>query len=152
MALHRLWIAARPRCEHQNGRTQPSQWLYDLEKNTAAQWLTFGMTPSRSVLHEFRDRVQPLLAAFNQQVIRTAIAEKHTDASTAALDGTFVAANASRHRLITLKIVEQRLELLDEEIAKIEAEESVTSLAEEFNVGGWVIEHQLENHGIAWLD
>ena len=110
--------------EHQNGRPQPAQWLYDLERNTAVQWLTFGIRAPRSTLYEFRDRVQPFLAGFNQQVIRTAIAEKHTDASKASLDGTFVAANASRHRLLSLKSVEQRLEQLDHEIAKIEAAEA----------------------------
>ncbi len=86
-------------------------------------WLTFGIKVARSVLYEFRDRVQPFLADLNKQVIRTAIDEKHTDASTASLDGTFVAANASRHRLFTLKTVEKRLEQLDQEIAKIEAAE-----------------------------
>jgi transposase len=110
--------------EHQNGRPQPAQWLYDLEKNTSVQWLTFGIMPSRSVLYEFRDRVQPFLAGLNQQVIRTGIAEKLTDASKASLDGTFVAANASRHRLLTLKTVEQRMEQLDQEITKIEAAEA----------------------------
>ena len=110
--------------EHHNGRPQPTQWLYDLEKNTAVQWLTFGIRAPRSTLYEFRDRVQPFLAGLNQQVIRTAIAEKHTDASKASLDGTFVAANASRHRLLSLKTVEQRLEQLDQEIAKIEAAEA----------------------------
>ena len=110
--------------EHQNGRPQPAQWLYDLEKNTAVQWLTFGIRAPRSTLYEFRDRVQPFLAGLNQQVIRTAITEGHTDASEASLDGTFVAANASRHRLLSLKTVEQRLEQLDHEIAKIEAAEA----------------------------
>jgi transposase len=110
--------------EHQKGRPQPTQWLDDLEKNIAVQWLTFGITPSRSVVYEFRDRVQPFLAGLNQQVIRTAITEGYTDASKASLDGSFVAANASRHRLLSLKTVEQRLEQLDREIAKIEAAEA----------------------------
>jgi transposase len=109
--------------EHQTGRPQPTQWLADLQKNKAVGWLTFGIKVSRSTLYEFRDRVQPFLADLNQQVIRTAIDEKHTEASTASLDGTFVAANASRHRLLTLKTVEKRLEQLDQEIAKIEAGE-----------------------------
>jgi transposase len=109
--------------EHQTGRPKPTQWLEDLEKNKAVEWLTFGIEVGRSVLYEFRDRVRPFLADLNQQVIRTAIDEKHTDASTASLDGTFVAANASRHRLLTLKTVEKRLEQLDQEIAKIEAAE-----------------------------
>ena len=110
--------------EHQIGRPQPTQWLADLKENKAVEWLTFGIKVPRSVLYEFRDRVQPFLAGLNQQVIRTAIDEKHTDASKASLDGTFVAANASRHRLLSLKTVEQRLEQLDQEIAKNEAAEA----------------------------
>jgi len=110
--------------EHQNGRTQPAEWLYDLDRNITVQWLTFGMMPSRSVVYEFRDRIRPFLTGLNQQVVRTAIGENLTNATTASLDGTFVAANASRHRLVTLKTVEQRLEQLDQEIAKIEATEA----------------------------
>jgi transposase len=110
--------------EHQEGRIQPAHWFRDHRKNIAIQWLTFGIEVSRSVLYEFRDRVQPFLAGLNQQVIRTGIAEGHTDASKASVDGTFVAANASRHRLLTLKTVEQRLEQLDQEIAKDEAAEA----------------------------
>jgi transposase len=109
--------------EHQVGRPQPSQWLSDLKENKAIEWLTFGIKVSRSTLYEFRDRVQPFLAGLNQQVIRTAIGEKQTDASAASLDGTFVAANASRHRLLSLEVVEQRLEQLDREIAEIETAE-----------------------------
>jgi hypothetical protein len=109
--------------EHQMGRPRPTQWLADLEENKAVEWLTLGIKVARSVLYEFRDRVKPFLPGLNQQVIRTAIDEKHTEASTASLDGTFVAANASRHRLLTLKTVDERLEQLDQEIAKLEAAE-----------------------------
>jgi uncharacterized small protein (DUF1192 family) len=105
------------------GRPRPTQWLADLEENKAVEWLTLGIKVARSVLYEFRDRVKPFLPGLNQQVIRTAIDEKHTEASTASLDGTFVAANASRHRLLTLKTVDERLEQLDQEIAKLEAAE-----------------------------
>ena len=63
---------------------------------------------------------QPLLEDLNQQVIRTAIAEGHTDGSCGALDGTTVAANATRHRMVNLETVEKRLEILDREIAEAE--------------------------------
>ena len=56
-------------------------------------------------------------------MIRIAIDEKRTDASTLLVDGTLVAAHASRHRLLTPKKVDERLELLDKEIAKLEAAE-----------------------------
>jgi transposase len=112
--------------EHSQGRPQPVQWFKDLHENKAVQWLTFGMKPSQTTLYEFRDRVQPLLEDLNRQVIRTAIDEGHTDGSCGALDGTTVAANASRHRLLKLETVEQRLEILDQEIAQAEGVDDVT--------------------------
>jgi transposase len=107
--------------EHSQGRPQPVQWLKDLEENKPVQWLVYGIKPAQTTLYEFRDRVQPLIRDWNQQVIRTAIDEKHTDGSRGALDGTTVAANASRHRMLTLETVEKRLEQLEQEIAKAEA-------------------------------
>jgi transposase len=111
--------------EHSQGRVQPVQWFKDIEENKAVQWLVYGMKPSQTTLYEFRDRVQPLLQELNQQVIRTAIDERHTSAACGALDGTTVAANASRHRLLKLETVEKRLEQLEEEIAKAETAEAV---------------------------
>lgn len=111
--------------EHSRGRPQPVQWLKDLHENKPVQWLVFGMKPSQTTLYEFRDRAAPLLQEWNQQVIRTAIREGHTDGSRGALDGTTVAANASRHRLLKLETVEKRLEQLEQEIAKAEAAPSL---------------------------
>jgi transposase len=107
--------------EHSQGRVQPVQWFKDVKENKAVQWLIYGMEPSQTTLYEFRDRVQPLLRELNQQVVRTAIDEGHTSGSCGALDGTFVAANASRHRLLKLETVDKRLEQLEQEIAKAEA-------------------------------
>ena len=112
--------------EHSQGRPQPVQWFKDLRENKAVQWLTLGIKPSQTTLYEFRDRVQPLLEDLNQQVIRTAIDEGHTDGSCGALDGTTVAANASRHRLLKLETVEQRLEILEQEIAQAEQVDEMT--------------------------
>ena len=106
--------------EHSQGRTQPVQWMKDLKENKAVQWLVYGIRPSQTTLYEFRDRVQPLLQDLNQQVIRTAIDEGHTDGSCGALDGTTVAANATRHRMVNLDTVAKRLEILDREIAEAE--------------------------------
>lgn len=109
--------------EHSQGRVQPVQWLRDLKENKAVQWLVYGMRPSQTTLYEFRDRVQPLLQDLNQQVIRTAIDERHTDGSRGALDGTTVAANATRHRMVNLETVEKRLEILVREIREAEQTE-----------------------------
>src|SRR5262249_40201755 len=102
--------------EHSQGRPRPVQWRKDLLENKAVQWLVFGLLPSQTTLYEFRDRVQPILLELNRQIIRTAIDEGHTDASRGALDGTTVAANATRHRMVNLDTVEKRLDILEREI------------------------------------
>lgn len=112
--------------EHSQGQPEPVQWFKDLEENKPVQWLVFGLKPSLTSLYEFRDRVQPLLQDLNQQVIRKAIEESHTDGSSGALDGTTVAANATRHRLVNLATVEKRLEILNQEIAEAEGTAEVT--------------------------
>lgn len=95
--------------EHLRGRAQPIQWHADLRDSIAARWLTRGIQPSPTSLYEFRDRVRPFLKGFHDRVVRIAVAEGHTDGSGGALDGTTVAANASRHRLLNLAAVERRL-------------------------------------------
>jgi len=79
--------------EHSQGRPQPVQWLKDVKENIAVMWLVYGLRPSQTTLYEFHDRVHPLLEDLNQQVVRTAISEGHTDGFCGALDGTTVAAN-----------------------------------------------------------
>jgi transposase len=116
--------------EHSQGRPQPVQWMKDLKENKAVQWLVYGMRPSQTTLYEFRDRVQPLLQDLNQQVIRTAIDEGHTDGSRGALDGTTVAANATRHRMVNLDTVEKRLEILDREIREAQQAQEPTRAIE----------------------
>jgi transposase len=116
--------------EQSQGRVQPIQWKTDLGENQPVQWLVFGMQPSQTALYEFRDRVQPLLWDLNRQVIRNAIDEGHTDGSSGALDGTTVAANATRHRMVNLATVEKRLEILDQEIAEAEGTAEATPAVE----------------------
>ncbi len=116
--------------EHASGRVQPVQWKKDLKENKPVQWLVYGMQPSQTTLYEFRDRVQPLLEDLNRQVIRTAIDEGYTEGSCGALDGTTVAANATRHRMVNLATVEKRLDILEGEIIKAERGEEPTQASE----------------------
>ena len=112
--------------EHSRGQPQPVEWLRDLKENIPVKWLVYGLKPSQTTLYDFRDRVAPLLGDLNQQVIRTGIAEGHTDGTCGALDGTTVAANATRHRMINLATVEKRLEILDRELGQEEPGDEVT--------------------------
>lgn len=99
----------------------------------AVRWLTFGIKPSLTTLYEFRDRVQPLLEDLNRQVVQTAIEKEYTDGSCGALDGTTVAANATRHRMVNLETVEKRLKTLDCEIAEAEPSQATAGASDQMS-------------------
>jgi hypothetical protein len=95
------------------GRPRPSQWCRDAKENIVLQWAGFGIQPSRTCWYDFADRVAPLLERWNAEVLQLARQQGVTQAERMSLDGTAVAANASRHRLVNEATVEQRLTELD---------------------------------------
>lgn len=95
------------------GRPQPSQWFRDAKENIAIQWAGFGIQPSRTAWYDFVDRIAPLLELWNAAVLQSARQRGVTQAERVSLDGTAVAANASRHRLVNEATVEQRLTELE---------------------------------------
>lgn len=98
--------------ELRRGQRQPSQWFQDTQENCALWWLGFGIHPSRSCWYEFRDRLGPSLDTCNEQVLHQAIEAEVSSVTRGALDGSAVAANASRRRLINDERLHQRLEQL----------------------------------------
>lgn len=100
------------RFETRRGQRKPSQWFQDTQENCALWWLGFGICPSRSCWYEFRDRLGHYLDTCNAQVLHQAVAEEVSDVKRGALDGSAVAANASRRRLLNDERLHQRLEQL----------------------------------------
>jgi transposase len=100
--------------EHCRGRTKPIQWDRDLHSDIKVQWLTFGMRIAQRTLYRFRDRVGPLLSDWHRQVLEGALAEQLVEGHQASIDGTAVAANASRRGLGNMQQVEQRLEQIEQ--------------------------------------
>jgi transposase len=98
----------------QRGRPSPAQWYEDLRENEACQWLAFGLRPARSRLYAFRDRLGPVLDQLHNHLIGQAVAEQLTPATRAALDGSAVAANSSRHRLLHIDALANREQALQE--------------------------------------
>lgn len=96
------------------GRPRPSQWFRDTKENIVLQWAGFGIRPSRSSWYNFADRVAPLLETWNAAVLQLARQRGVTRAERASLDGTAVAANASRHRLVNEATVQRRFGELEE--------------------------------------
>jgi transposase len=99
--------------EIRSGRHRPSQWFHDVKENYALQWAGFGIQPSRTAWYNFADRVAPLLEQWNIDVIQRARRQGVTSAERMSLDGTAVAADASRHRLMNEATVEKHLAELD---------------------------------------
>lgn len=104
------------------GRQSPAQWHRDIRENEPLRWLAMGLEPSRSPLYVFRDRCGPFLEAANRQVLQMALDEGVTTASRGALDGSTIAAHATRRQLANEQTLKQRILKLDQAI-KVEQSE-----------------------------
>ena len=103
--------------EKQGGRPSPAQWLKDSQENEPVQWLLFGMRPSRTALYEFWDRIEELWDEWNEQVLRKARESGMPVGERVAVDGTVIAALASRHRLVNQKTLTARQEALEQAVS-----------------------------------
>jgi hypothetical protein len=126
--------------ELRRGQRKPSQWHRDTRENYALWWLGFGIEPSRSSWYEFRDRTGACLDTFNTTLLHQAVAEELTTAERGALDGSAVAANASRRRLINDERLDQRLQQL-EAVAHDEAQGEQTEA-----LPGWMAKTPMGRH------
>jgi hypothetical protein len=70
-----------------------------------------------SCWYAFRDRIAPYLVDWNRQVLAQAVAQGRTPAERGALDGTTIAADASRRRLLDESTLQRR----DEELRQAKA-------------------------------
>lgn len=98
-------------------RFSPAKWCSDVRENEPLRWLARGCEPSRARCYAFRDRLENLLPAWHQQTVQQAVAARLTDGDRAALDGTTIAAQASRHRLVNQQTLQQRLQQLQQALA-----------------------------------
>jgi transposase len=143
--------------ELRRGKRQPSQWYQDTLETYPLWWLGFGIQPSRSCWYEFRDRAGTYVDTLNAQLLHQAVEEELTPAERGALDGSAVAANASRRRLINQERLEQRVQQLEavaQDEARGEAPEDVpgwmaktpTGRASQLERYGQAQEHLAERH------
>ena len=134
--------------EHCRGRTKPIQWYRDLNSDSKVQWLMFGMKVAQRTLYRFRDRVGSLLEHWNQQVLDLAVTEDLVEGRQASIDGTTVAANASRRKLGNMRQVEDRLERLKQAMSSSPETTSEDS-AKQSHEPGWMAKTdtgKLEQH------
>ena len=106
------------------GYTSPADWFRHTRESDAVKWLSRGLQPSRGVCYGFAQRLAPFLEDWNREVLQQALDHRHITASRGALDGTAIAACASRHKVIRQKTLDRRLQELDEALAADEAGQS----------------------------
>jgi len=98
--------------QYLKGRLSPATWYEEAKLNDAMKWLGRGYQPGRRTWYEFRDRVGGAIEGLNEQLISRALQQEHLDPTTAAQDGTSVAACASRHRMVNEETLTKRQSLL----------------------------------------
>lgn len=94
--------------EYLKGRRSPATWEEEARVNQAAQWLGRGYTPARRTWYALRDRLGDAIEDLHRQVVDHAINGNHLDPTTAAQDGTSIAACASRHRMLNRETLQKR--------------------------------------------
>ena len=95
--------------QYLKGNQSPATWYEEAKLNQAMQWLGRGYVPAQRTWYDFRDRTRKFIEQLHLQLIDRAIDEGHLDPSEGVQDGTSVAANASRHRMVTRPTLEKRI-------------------------------------------
>jgi hypothetical protein len=90
----------------------PAAWFLECFDSRVAAWLLRGLRPCRARWYAFRQRCSALIDALNRQLLRLAMAEDLLDVDVAIFDGTFLAANSSRHVLLNHDNLRRRIEQL----------------------------------------
>jgi Transposase DDE domain len=72
------------------------------------QYLARGLRPSRATLYRFRDKAKSFIDDTFKQLLRLAQKDSFLDSGEASIDGTFIDAMASRHRLVNQTTLDKR--------------------------------------------
>jgi hypothetical protein len=102
---------------HSRRLHSPAAWFLESFDSRVAAWLLRGLRPSRARWYAFRKRCSAFIDALNRQLLRQAIAEELLQVDVAVFDGTFLAANSSRHVLVNHDNLRKRIEQLELAIA-----------------------------------
>jgi transposase len=98
------------------GHCSPSEWHRHQSDSIALLWIGQGIRPSRGIWYQFRDRVGRFLDQWLSEILRLAQKNNLTTATHGVVDGTLIAASASKHRLLNQKQLTSRLQQLGEAI------------------------------------
>jgi transposase len=91
-----------------DGRSSPNQWARMAQTCLAVRYLARGLQPSRATLHRFRDKSKVFIDDIFKQLLSLAQNDSFLDRDEASIDGTFIDALASRHRLVNQPTLDKR--------------------------------------------
>ena len=92
----------------------PAQWHRDSTELLPVLWLLGGLQPGRSTFYDFQPRFDFIIDELNARHLSRCLPPD--DARRVAIDGTFIAANATRHRLFNKSRLCERIELLEQRL------------------------------------
>lgn len=109
------------------GFGSPARWAENAGTKDQCKLLGRGITPSRTAMYDFRDRAAKFIQDANDSMVRAAIDEDVIDPTDGCLDGTFVSATASRHRVYRITQISKRLCIIKRVIAQHDNAQQVAS-------------------------
>lgn len=120
------------------GVRSPSKWATSAGNDARCRLVGRGIAPSRTTFYNFRDRAAKFIEAFHTQMIQAAIQQEHIDPIEGCLDGTFVAAWASRHKMFRLEQISRRLSVIKRAIAQLDDANQAASRRPLKSIPSWL--------------
>lgn len=95
----------------------PSKWAREVGSDSILKKLIGHITPCRTALYNFRDRIIKITDGLHEQLITHSVRAGLLEPSDAAMDGTSIRSRGSRHRVVNQKTLQRRRNALAEAIA-----------------------------------
>ena len=120
------------------GDTSPARWHQDANTREQCQFLGQGISPSRTAWYDFRDRSGKFIEQVHQSMVDKATEQELLDPEQCALDGTFTAAAASRHKIYNLKQINRRINRLKRAIRQLDCPDQTASQKPLETIPKWI--------------
>lgn len=120
------------------GIRSPSKWETSAKNDDRCRLVGRGIQPGRTTFYNFRDRAAKFIESFHTAMIQDAIRSKLISPTEGCLDGTFVAAAASRHKMLRLDQISRRLSVIKRAISQQDNPDQIASHQKLDSVPSWV--------------
>ena len=105
--------------EMQQGNLSPTRWYRDSRESLPVLWILGGLQPGRSTLYDFQKRFDTIIDQLNTAVLEH---RPPSETSCGVIDGTYVAANTTRHKLLNKSRLLERIDLVQRNLCGVKTE------------------------------